>query len=188
MSTETHPLTSDRWADLERLFGANGANSGCWCMWWFQTNKEFETCHGEENRASLRARVESGPAPGLLAYIDGATAGWCAVGPREGYGRLSRSRVLKPVDGVPAWSIVCLFVGRAFRGRGVTGALIEAAVAYAADQGATIVEGYPKDAPVDGRLAAGDAFVGTPGMFERAGFREAARGSKTRTTVRKQLP
>src|SRR6185436_5677335 len=27
------PLTAGRWSDLERVFGPNGANSGCWCMW-----------------------------------------------------------------------------------------------------------------------------------------------------------
>ena len=27
-----HPVTPDRWPDLERLFGPHGANSGCWCL------------------------------------------------------------------------------------------------------------------------------------------------------------
>ena len=79
------------------------------------------------------------------------------------------------------------FVGRTFRGRGITGALVEAALAFATERGATIVEGYPKDAGANGRLAAGDAFVGTPGIFERAGFDEVAGGSKTRTTVRRRV-
>ena len=25
-----HPLTLNRWADCERLFGKNGADGGCW--------------------------------------------------------------------------------------------------------------------------------------------------------------
>ena len=29
-----HPLTPDRWADFEDLFGPDrGGNSGCWCLW-----------------------------------------------------------------------------------------------------------------------------------------------------------
>ena len=156
-------------------------------MWWFQTNKDFEACHGDQNRRLLMDRVDSGPPPGLLAYIDDEPAGWCAVGPRADYGRLARSPVLKPIDDAPAWSIVCLFVGRGFRGRGVANELIRAAVQFAADNGATVVEGYPKDPSEDGKIASSDAFVGTPGMFAQAGFSEVSRGSRTRTTVRKQI-
>lgn len=36
-----------------------------------------------------------------------------------------RSRILKPVDDQPVWSIVCLFVHRNHRGAGVSTALIE---------------------------------------------------------------
>ncbi len=34
LTIEDSPATTERWEDLERLFGANGAFAGCWCMFW----------------------------------------------------------------------------------------------------------------------------------------------------------
>lgn len=45
MATETrwewHPVTPDRWGDLERLFGPLGAVGGCWCMYWRKTGSAW---------------------------------------------------------------------------------------------------------------------------------------------------
>jgi hypothetical protein len=30
---EVHPVTPERWGDLEKLFGPSGAYGGCWCMY-----------------------------------------------------------------------------------------------------------------------------------------------------------
>ena len=97
-TVEFEALTPDRWADFERLFGDNGACGGCWCMWFRLSNREFEADKGEANRRAMKALVETGEEPGILAYVDGEPAAWCALAPREGYGRLARSRILKPVD------------------------------------------------------------------------------------------
>lgn len=70
-----HPLTPDRWDDLEKLFGPNGASSGCWCMYWRQTRREFDDHHGEDNRQSFREIVESGVIPGILVYAEDEPAG-----------------------------------------------------------------------------------------------------------------
>jgi GNAT superfamily N-acetyltransferase len=75
---------------------------------------------------------------------------------------------LLPVDDVPVWSIVCLVVRAGHRKQGVTGHLIEGAVAYAASRRAPAVEAYPVDPP--GRMDLTMAFVGTKAMFDRAGF------------------
>ncbi len=99
------PLTVERWDDLERLFGDNGACGGCWCMWWKQTGSEFERMKYEQNRQAMHLLVESGRVPGLLAYVNDVPVGWCAVEPRENYPRLSRSRTLKKVDDTPVWSV-----------------------------------------------------------------------------------
>ncbi|GAB4327845.1 MAG: GNAT family N-acetyltransferase [Dehalococcoidia bacterium] len=185
---QTHPLTPDRWPGLERLFRPNGANSGCWCMWWFQTNREFAEGHGEPNRQAFRERVLAGPPPGILAYAGDEPVGWCALGPRQGYTRIHRSRTLKPVDDRPAWSIVCLFVKRDWRGRGVAAALVDAATAFAAAHGATLVEAYPVDVVDGARARSGDIYTGTLALFEQAGFDEVARRSPRRPIVRRQLP
>ncbi len=140
---EFHPLTPERWEDLELLFGARGACGGCWCMLWRLSRSQFERQKGEQNRAALGALVDSGKVPGILAYADGRPAGWCAVARREEYPALERSRVLKRVDEKPVWSVVCLFVDKAFRGRGVSVGLLRGAIEHVKRSGGNIVEGYP---------------------------------------------
>lgn len=171
---DVHPLTPDRWPDLEALFGPRGAVAGCWCMFWRVPSSRITVEHGDENRAALRALVDAGRPTGLLAYVGGEAAGWCSVAPRSDYGRLERSRKLRPVDDVPVWSVPCFYIGRRHRRSGVAAALLEAAVDHARANGAVAVEGYPLD-PAGGRAATGSAYVGVVSMFEAAGFHEVAR-------------
>ena len=181
-----HPLTLDRWEDLERLFGPKGACAGCWCMWWRLSRGEFEQKKGDGNRIAFRTIVESGRVPGLLAYDGDEPVGWCAVAPRDEYGTIQRSRTLRPVDDVPVWSIPCLFVARTSRGRGIALALIRAAARYARGEGGRVLESYPT-VPRGGRLQDISTFMGTPALFERAGFRQVARPSEARMIMRKRL-
>ncbi len=116
-----------------------------------------------------------GRAPGLVAYVDGAAAGWVSVGPREDYERLVFSKILAPVDDRPVWSIVCFVVGRQFRGQGVARELLASAVGYARDHGATLVEAYPVDVAPGERIASANVYHGTLGMFRTAGFEEVDR-------------
>ncbi|GAB4395109.1 MAG: GNAT family N-acetyltransferase [Anaerolineae bacterium] len=184
-SITCHPVTPDRWADLEALFGPRGAVGGCWCMFFRLPSREFEANKGEANRRAMQGIVERGEVPGILAYVDGQPAGWCSIAPREAFPRLERSRVAKRVDDLPVWSVVCFFVQRPYRRQGVGVALLEAAVEYARSQGAHIIEAYPVE-------AAGDmpdvyAYYGLAETFRRAGFVEVARRSPTRPLMRLTL-
>jgi GNAT superfamily N-acetyltransferase len=152
-------------------------------MWWRLTHREFEACKGQRNREGLRSLVEAGDIPGLIAYFDGEPIGWCAVAPRDSYPRIGRSRILQPIDEQPAWSIVCLFVTKAYRRRGVSAKLIRAAVEYAVGQGARIVEGYPVE-PKSDAVPDVFAFHGLASSFVSAGFREMTRRSETRPIMR----
>jgi ribosomal protein S18 acetylase RimI-like enzyme len=178
---EVHPVTPDRWDDLVALAGERGFTSGCWCMWWRVTSSEFEERHGAGLRRDLHDLVAAGPAPGLLAYVDGAPAGWVAVGPREEYPRLDRSPKLRRLDDQPVWSVTCFTIDRRHRRRGVAVALLDAA----GQRGAEVVEAYPIDTAGGKRSSAG-LFTGTLAMFERAGFEEVARRSG-RPIVRRTL-
>ena len=180
------PLTLDRWADLEKLFGPRGACGGCWCMYWRSTHSQFERDKGERNRRSLRALVKSGRVPGIIAYDGGAPVAWCSIAPRDRLPRLERSRILKPLDDEPVWSVVCFFISRGSRKRGVSLAILDAAVRYAAGQGAGIVEGYPVE-PKKGRTADAFAYTGLASVFRKAGFEEVARRSETRPIMRIDL-
>ena len=180
-----HPLTPDRWDDLEKLFGPRGACAGCWCMYPRRTGTEGKTS-GEPNRRAFRKLVADGPPPGLLAYADGEPVGWVAIAPRTEYVRFARSRVLAPVDEQPVWSVPCFFVARGSRGRGLTVALLEAACAWAKSRGARIVEGYPID--THGKsYAPAFAWHGLVPTFTSAGFREVLRRSDRRPIVRRTL-
>jgi len=178
-----HLLEPPRWSDFEKLFGERGACGGCWCMLWRLPRSQFESQKGEKNRRAMKALVEAGETPGLIACAEGRPVGWCAVAPRESYPALQRSRVLKPVDDQPVWSIACLFVERSQRRRGISVELLRAAARHARSRGAKIVEGYPVE-PREKR--APDVFVwtGLASAFRRAGFREVARRSPSRPIMR----
>ena len=175
--------TPSRWVDLERLFGENGACGGCWCMAWRLTPKDWKAGKGRRNRRALKRLVSSGRPPGVLAYAGRTPAGWCAVAPRHEYLHLGRSRVLRPVDDAAVWSISCLFVLKPYRRQGLSPLLLQAAVAFAARQGATIVEGYPTE-PYGGRTPDAFLWTGTVSAFVAAGFREVERRSERRPIMR----
>ena len=179
-----HPLTSERWNDLEALFGPRGACAGCWCMWWRGQRGEWERLKGKGNKEAFHALVMLGTEPGILAYMDGQAVGWCAIEPREAYPALERSRVLKRVDDEPVWSVTCFYVARGNRRRGLTVRLLDAAVEFAGERGARIVEGYPVE-PKSEKMADAWAFTGTASAFRRAGFAEVARRSETRPIMRR---
>lgn len=205
---DVHPLTPERWDDFAALFGPNGATSGCWCMWWRVTAKEFEA-GTDVNRERVRALVEGGDhAPGLLAYDGDRAVGWCSVSPRPEFGRIERSPDLALFgdDGDDSgsgsgsgsasgsgsgsgevWSVPCFYIGRRERGRGIARALLDAAVAYAADHGATVVEGYAVD-PSRRKFTNSELYTGTVSLFEAAGFERAgARKPTSRVVMRRRV-
>lgn len=167
-------MTPERWGDLVRLFGERGAYGGCWCMWWRVSSSEFRAETGAGNREAMRSTVESGRVPGLLAYLDGEPAGWISVGPRADFPRLERSPLTRELEGGEPWSVVCFYVDRRHRLRGVAAALLDAAVRYALEHGAEAVEGYPYD-PEAASTRPPEAWTGVPSLFLQAGFREVAR-------------
>ncbi len=181
-----HPLTPDRWDDLEVLFGPRGACGGCWCMYWRLSRSDFDDLKGEGARRLFKALVEAGIEPGLLAYLDGRPVGWCALAPRADYPLLKRSRILKPVDEQPVWSVVCFFVARPYRRQGITVQLLQAAAGYARQRGAHILEGYPVQ-PKEGKVPDVFVYTGLASAYEQAGFVEVARRSETRPIMRRML-
>ena len=150
----------------------------CWCTYYRVRGRSWANATPEGNRVELEHLTARDPAehsaPGLVAYLDGRAIGWVSLGPRDDYDRLAHSTVLAPIDDTPVWSIVCFVVSRRARRQGIAAALLDAAIAYGRERGATILEAYPVDAG-GGRVPAASAFHGTLAMFERAGFRVVAR-------------
>ncbi|HEX6868686.1 MAG TPA: GNAT family N-acetyltransferase, partial [Candidatus Limnocylindrales bacterium] len=163
------PVTPERLPDLAALFGQGGDPRWCWCAWYRVRNADFSRGSGERHRQVLETAVEEGAAtgraPGLLAYDGDVAVGWVSVGPREDYDRLTYSRVLGPVDDTPVWSIVCFVVGRRSRGRGIATSLLDAAIGYAQEQGATTLEAYPVDVAEGTRVDSAAVYKGTLAMY-----------------------
>jgi GNAT superfamily N-acetyltransferase len=134
----------------------------------------------------MKELVDGGEVPGLLAYERGRPVGWVSVGPRDHFSRLQRSPVTKPVDDTPTWAVTCFVIARDHRRSGVSGVLLDAAVAYARTQGAVAVEGYPVE-PRKDEMPAIYAWMGIASTFEGAGFTEIARRSETRPLFRLML-
>ena len=174
MDTVIEPATSARFDDVATLLGPkkDPDASVCWCLSHridSRTNRELV---GRARGDFMRELCGRDVAPGVLAYRDGAVAGWAAVAPRSEL-PLGRSRKIPQVDDLPVWSLICIRVRPGHRGHGISHALLAGAVDYARSQGAPAVEGYPVDnqgAKVDLTMA----FVGTRSVFERAGFTKVA--------------
>lgn len=179
------PLTPERWADLEALFGPSGACMGCWCMWWRVRSKDFNALGREGLKNGLRTLVHQGVEAGLIAYADGIPAGWVTIAPRTEYVRLATSKLLAPVDEQPVWSMPCFFVHKAYRGKGLMRVLIRAAVEYAQAHGAKIVEVYPFES--QGKTSTMNIYTGVVSAFRDLGFVEVERRKPNRPILRKIL-
>lgn len=116
----------------------------------------------------MRVLAAREQAPGVITYRDGLPVGWCSISPRSDIPRLVSSALIRPLDDVAVWSIICVVVRGGHRRRGVTAHLVEGAVQYAAERGAPAVEVYPVDP--QGRMDLTMAFVGVRSMFEPLGF------------------
>jgi len=188
MRLTVHPLTPARWPDLEALFNAKGCSfaRGCWCMYYRRSGSRGQlpagTTHAQANRAELKALVESGEPPGLIGYQGKVPVGWVSLGPREDYARLRRSPVMKAVDELPVWSIVCFVVPSQYRGQGVARALLDGAIAYARKRGVTLLEAYPVDK--SDRSNDDSMWFGAKSMYDAAGFEEVIRRKPNRPIVR----
>ena len=176
---EFRPVTPERLSDLERFAAWHGKFRYCACMRWRMTSTQFRDSTPPERLAALAALVRAGTPIGILGYAAGEPVAWCSVAPRETYAALERYRALPRLDAAPVWSIACFFVASRYRRRGVTLALLRAAVDYAHSQGARIVEGYPVEPG-----SASYTYMGSPETFRRAGFRDVTRKGQSRPVMR----
>ena len=182
MDLTIRPLTPDLWTALVDLFGAKGACSGCWCMYW-RIGNEYTKRPGRENRAALHDLVMAGPPPGLLAFHEDLPVGWCQLTPRAALLWLDKTWRLKRVDDLPVWSLSCFYIRIGYRRKGVTTALIRAALQAARQAGAPALEAYPLDAA----LTPSTSSTGYLTTFERLGFIEVARHVPPRPIMRHDL-
>lgn len=178
------PLTKKNWNKFLQLFGEKGACGNCWCMYYRLKKADFvEGKSDNGNRDAMKEIVWSGQPTGVLGLYDGLPIAWCAFAPREDFMKLGNSRVHKPIDNQPVWSIPCFYIDKHFRRNGVSAELLKGVIRYAREQGIRIIEAYPT-IPTQEQLPDSFAWIGLYKSFERAGFTIVDRTSKNRPMVR----
>ena len=166
------PLTPRLMEAMGEVFRSSWGR-GCWCMYPRLTDAQLRELPGsgsatQRQRDAMTQLARRRRAPGLLAFEGDEPVGWVAIAPRTELGRIESSRTTPRVDDEDVWVIPCITVRKTSRGRGIAVALIQAAVAYAAEHGAPAVEAYPRAG--GGRTGDDNAFFGTEPLFRRAGF------------------
>ena len=187
------PANEASWEDLQAVIGTRGPASGCWCQRYKLARREsFAAFPAEERAARMRQQTECGypdaaTTSGLVAYLGSDPVGWCAVEPRPAYGGLVRNNRV-PWSGreedktdESVWAVTCCFTRAGFRRRGVSRALVRAAVEHARERGARAVEGYPMTTPAS---IPEELNVGILEVFLEAGFLEVGRPTLRRAVVR----
>ena len=193
---EVQPATADRWSDVVAVFGRRGEDpSWCWCQLFLRSKPPtpLPSQVPADNRGALHEEITHAVVPpGLIAYADGRPAGWTRVGPRHAFPGVGGNRALAKVlsgDDAGVWWVTCFAVDGQHRRSGIGGALLQAAVAFARDHGATAVEGHPVDAAAltAARVAGSALYTGTMAMFTEAGFIEVGRTHPARPVMRLSL-
>lgn len=197
---EIRPLTAARVDDVKTVTrGTSGA--ACWDLFPRYTGAQQRAlgiarsgARTEERRRAALAKLarRRKNSAGLVAYQDGEPIGFISLGQRHDFSVVERSRATPPVDDVPAWVIPCITVRRSHRGKGVSIAMIRAAVDYAGARGAPAVEAYPRASRT--RVHDDYAFFGTEPMFRKAGFQQVRaelpnlpKGWTPRVTMRRTI-
>jgi GNAT superfamily N-acetyltransferase len=158
--------------DVKTMVGPKRPDASvCWCLSYRIPSKENRALVGPARGERVKELIEEGPL-GVLAYDGDEVVGWAAVAPRADTS-FARNRKIPHVDELAVWSVWCIRVRPGHRRKGISHHLLRGAVAFALERGAPALEGYP----VDNRGEKVDltmAYVGTRGLFERAGFTKAA--------------
>jgi GNAT superfamily N-acetyltransferase len=190
------PANEASWDDLQTVFGTRGPASTCQCQRYkLRPRESFASFPVEDRAFRLRQQTDCGQAKsdrssGLVAYIDGEPAGWCAVEPRTAYpGLLRNNRVTwegraedKNDDSV--WAVTCVFTRAGFRRRGISYALARAAVDFARGRGARALEGYPRITKPGEKITWDEIHVGSRSIFAAAGFTQISKPTLHRVVMR----
>jgi GNAT superfamily N-acetyltransferase len=189
------PANEAGWEDIQAVLGTRGAPSMCQCQRYkMQPGESWVSVGAEELAFRLRTQTgdhaEAGTTSGLVAYLDGEPAGWCAVEPRTAYPRLLlktqvpwASRAEDKTDD-SVWAVTCFVTRVGFRRCGISRALARAAVDFAREQGARALEGYPMITQPGQELMAVELHVGSRSIFAAAGFTEVSHPTLRRVVMR----
>ena len=190
------PANEASWEDLQAVLGARGDPHRCQCQRYRMRPRESWASVGVEELAfRLRAQTdcghpESSTTSGLVAYLDGEPAAWCAIAPRTAHPRLLRNTRVPWADRAEdktddsIWAVTCFVTRVGFRRRGIGRALARAAVDFARERGARALEGYPMITKPGQEITWGELHVGSRSIFADAGFAEVTHPTLRRVVMR----
>lgn len=188
------PANEASWEDLQTIFGTRGDPHHCQCQRYKIGRYEWTPPPLEERAHHLHEETECGDpdattTSGLVAYLDGEPAGWCAVEPRTAFPRLSTTRVpwtgrTEDKSDAGIWAVTCFVTRTGFRRRGVSRALAAATVDFTRERGARALEAYPMITHPGQDITWGELFVGSRSIFAAAGFTEVNRPTSRRVVMR----
>jgi GNAT superfamily N-acetyltransferase len=180
--------------DLGLIFGTRGEPGHCQCQWFQNPGKSFAVLTDEELTERLRVATACGnpraaATSGLVGYLADEPVGWCALEPRTAYPRLRTSRIPwngreEDPDDEGVWALVCFVTRTGYRRRGISRAMVPAAVDFARERGASALEGYPILLPEGKAAMWGEMYVGSPSIFADAGFSEVSHPTPRRVVMR----
>lgn len=179
--------------DFAAIFGTHGGSAECQCQRYrLARGESFRSTPVEVRAERLREQTacgdpQSSETSGLVAYAHGEPVGWCAVAPRAAYEGLRRNANQtawrgrdEDRDDASVWAVTCLLTRVGSRGRGVATALAAAAVDFARDRGARVLEAYPITVA---NATWGEEHPGPLRCYLDAGFEVVHRPSPRRAVV-----
>jgi len=191
------PANEASWEDIKAVFGTHGEAAGCQVQrfktratdWDGRDQVPLEVRANRLRQQTQCGHPESRTTSGLVAYINGKPAGWCAVEPRTAYIRLQKKPLVwagrsenKADESV--WAVTCLITRAGLRKLGLTYALARVAVDFARKRGARAIEGYPMITKPGEDITWGELHVGSRNVFVAAGFKQVSKPSLRRVVMR----
>jgi GNAT superfamily N-acetyltransferase len=166
--------TTDYFTLFDSAFRDNVEWSGCYCAFYdVPPGTPFDPAEdGPRNRADREARLRSGAARGLMAYIGTTPVGWCNVAPRSQVPNLRKFADAIEVPADDPAVIMCFVIDPDHRGKGVATALVRGAIDVSRKWGSPWLEAYPArpDIDTEGLPTTAAFYKGPLSMYEAAGF------------------
>ncbi len=133
-------LTEQTWDDFETLFAEGTGWGRCGCLFALKVRRpparhRTWAQQREDSLGKMHELVDQRRSHGILVYDDATPVGWCQFVPNH------ELRIDVRAAAGAAWFVTCFVVDPRYRGHGVTGVALRAAIEAIERKGGGIVEG-----------------------------------------------
>ena len=178
------PSTWDAYAGLAERH--NGVWGGCWCLW-FHLHPDPPERRELGHREFKHQLVERDQTHAAVVFDGDEAVAWAQYGPVAELPNIHhRKEWEKDVVEVPDFRIICLFVDRRYRRKGMAATAVKGALALIGAAGGGLVESYPHDLPPGKKTSSSFLYNATRTMYEQLGFtyqRPKGKGNCVMTAV-----